>query len=146
MVKNGAWQNIFSPSERGIVIVCSTASGGLFSGKLVRHLCWQMQLLQGKTLWLWTKMKTSEELLLLPSITILSSSITQTAAGRINGNSSTIHWEFCARASLDGNLDFSINEEELAVVRVPSGSLHTRSWASSWQVVYNEGAMTPALI
>lgn len=155
MGENRAWQNIFSSSKWGIVIVCSTASGGLFSGETCNTFVLTDAAATGqnpaalnKDQNLWRAPPTSHFPL---SMTTLSSSVTQTAAGRINGNSSPVHWESCA--GWESGIQHKWWGISLCWRRgwVPSRSVHARSWASSWQtcslkVAYNEGPVTPALI
>ncbi len=116
MGKNRAWQNIFSSSKWGIMIVCSTASGGLFSGETCTAFVLTDAAAAGQNLRLWTKIKTSEELRRLlispfPWLLCLPQSRKQPLA-----ESMGIHLPCIGNPVLDGNLEFSINDEELALV------------------------------
>ncbi len=93
------------------MIVCSTASGGLFSGETCTALVLtdatgQNLVALNEDKILWRAPSTSHFSL---SRTTLSSSVTLTAARRINGNSSPMHWESCAHF---GPIDQSADQRE----------------------------------
>lgn len=149
MFENRVWQTIFSSSKWGIVIVCSTASGGLFSWETCTTFVLTDTAATGqnpaalnKDQSLWRAPSTSR-FPHFPWLLCLPQSCKQPLA-----ESMQIHLP-CIGNSVLGGIQHKWWGISLGWRRgwVPSRSLHTRSWASSWQacslkVACNEGPVT----